>query len=69
MKSYLLQLSTLKCGFLPMSQESLLCGEVSYHEYSGILVDQAEKDAIQRNLGPNNKVGYGYFVLKFALIL
>ncbi|KAK3094862.1 hypothetical protein FSP39_007183 [Pinctada imbricata] len=48
--------STMKCGFLPMSQESLLCGEVSYHEYSGILVDQAERDAIQRNLGPNNKV-------------
>lgn len=50
------QVSTLKCGFLPMSQESLICGEVSYHEYNGILVDQEERDSLQRHLGPNNKV-------------
>ncbi|KAJ8316920.1 hypothetical protein KUTeg_004824 [Tegillarca granosa] len=48
--------SIMKCGFLPISQEALICGEVSYHEYNGILVDQAEKDTIQRNLGPINKV-------------
>lgn len=48
--------STLKCGFLPMSQEALICGEVSYHEYNGILVDQEERDALQRHLGPNNKI-------------
>lgn len=54
----LLQVSTLKCGFLPMSQEALICGEVSYHEYNGILVDQEERDALQRHLGPNNKVGF-----------
>ncbi|XP_056004262.1 alpha-adducin-like isoform X19 [Ostrea edulis] len=48
--------STLKCGFLPMSQESLICGEVSYHEYNGILVDQEERDSLQRHLGPNNKI-------------
>lgn len=39
-----------------MSQEALICGEVSYHEYNGILVDQEERDALQRHLGPNNKV-------------
>ncbi|XP_022288996.1 protein hu-li tai shao-like isoform X11 [Crassostrea virginica] len=48
--------STLKCGFLPMSQEALICGEVSYHEYNGILVDQEERDSLQRHLGPNNKI-------------
>lgn len=39
-----------------MSQEALICGEVSYHEYNGILVDQEERDSLQRHLGPNNKV-------------
>lgn len=59
----LLQVSTLKCGFLPMSQEALICGEVSYHEYNGILVDQEERDALQRHLGPNNKVGFTEVVI------
>ena len=48
--------STMKCGFLPLSQESLIVGDVSYHDYNGILVDQEERDALQRNLGPTNKV-------------
>lgn len=48
--------SGMKCGFLPLSQESLICGEVSYHDYNGILVDPAEREALQRNLGPINKV-------------
>jgi adducin len=46
----------MKCGFLPLSQESLIVGDVSYHDYNGILVDQEERDALQRNLGPTNKV-------------
>jgi adducin len=46
----------MKCGFLPVSQESVLIGEVSYHEYYGILVDPEERDLIARNLGPLNKV-------------
>lgn len=46
----------MKCGFLPLSQEALICGEVSYHDYNGILVDASEREALQRNLGPNNKV-------------
>jgi len=48
--------SAMKCGFLPVSQESVLIGEVSYHEYYGILVDPEERDLIARNLGPLNKV-------------
>ncbi|XP_060571387.1 alpha-adducin-like isoform X5 [Ruditapes philippinarum] len=48
--------SGMKCGFLPLSQESLICGEVSYHDYNGILVDPEERESLQRNLGPINKV-------------
>lgn len=46
----------MKQGLLPLSQEAILVGEVSYHDYCGILVDDKEKDDIARNLGPNNKV-------------
>ncbi|XP_069139750.1 alpha-adducin-like isoform X5 [Argopecten irradians] len=48
--------SVMKCGFLPLSQEAVLCGEVSYHDYQGIVCDPNERDALQRNLGPINKV-------------
>lgn len=53
------QVSALKCGFLPVSQESVLIGEVSYHDYYGILVDPEERESIARNLGPLNKVCQG----------
>lgn len=39
-----------------MSQEAAIVGEVSYHDYQGIVLDPAEKDLIIRNLGPFNKV-------------
>ncbi|XP_076435277.1 uncharacterized protein LOC143275160 isoform X2 [Babylonia areolata] len=48
--------SATKCGLLPISQEALICGKVSYHDYNGLLVDQNEKDQLARNLGPFNKV-------------
>ncbi|KAK7109301.1 hypothetical protein V1264_013365 [Littorina saxatilis] len=48
--------SATKQGLLPMSQEALLCGKVSYHDYRGILVDQEERDQLARSLGPFNKV-------------
>lgn len=51
-----LQVSALKQGLMPLSQESLLIGDVSYHEYQGIFVNQEEKDKLARNLGPINKV-------------
>ena len=46
----------MDCGLLPLSQEALIVGEVSYHGYHGILVDSKEKKLIQKHLGPNNKV-------------
>ena len=49
-------LSTLKCGFLPISQEALICGEVSYHDYAGIFVDDEMRERIKKDLGPKNKI-------------
>lgn len=51
-----LQVSAMKCGLLPISPEALSLGEVSYHDYHGILVDQEETTLIQKNLGSNSKV-------------
>ncbi|XP_071946979.1 alpha-adducin-like isoform X2 [Antedon mediterranea] len=48
--------SSMKCGLLPISQESLIVGEVSYMDYTGILVEEEDKDKVIRSLGPNNKV-------------
>ncbi|KAK8392105.1 hypothetical protein O3P69_017612 [Scylla paramamosain] len=48
--------SALKQGLMSLSQESLLIGDVSYHEYQGIFVNQEERDKLARNLGPINKV-------------
>lgn len=46
----------MKCGLLPISPEALSLGEVGYHNYHGILVDEEEKVLIQKNLGPKSKV-------------
>nr|XP_053630881.1 protein hu-li tai shao-like isoform X6 [Cherax quadricarinatus] len=48
--------SALKQGLMPLSQESLLLGDISYHEYQGIFVNPEEKEKLARNLGPINKV-------------
>ncbi|XP_023194548.1 alpha-adducin isoform X2 [Xiphophorus maculatus] len=48
--------SAMKCGLLPISPEALSLGEVSYHDYHGILVDDEERGLIQKSLGPKNKV-------------
>ncbi|XP_055988724.1 alpha-adducin isoform X4 [Sorex fumeus] len=48
--------SAMKCGLLPISPESLSLGELAYHDYHGILVDEEEKVLIQKNLGPKSKV-------------
>ncbi|KAG8180324.1 hypothetical protein JTE90_028871 [Oedothorax gibbosus] len=48
--------SAMKCGLLPISQESALIGDISYHDYHGIVVDTQERQQIARDLGPINKV-------------
>jgi adducin len=44
----------MKCGFLSVSQESVLVGNVSYHDFYGVLVDKAERETIIKNLGSNH---------------
>lgn len=51
-----LQVSTMKCGLLPISPEALSLGEVAYHDYHGILVNEEEKVIIQKNFGSTSKV-------------
>jgi len=46
----------MKCGLLPISPEALSLGEVAYHDYHGILVDEEETVLIQKNLGSVSKV-------------
>uniref|UniRef100_A0A3P9HUL8 Alpha-adducin n=1 Tax=Oryzias latipes TaxID=8090 RepID=A0A3P9HUL8_ORYLA len=48
--------SAMKCGLLPISPEALSLGEVAYHDYHGILVDDEETTLIQKNIGPKSKV-------------
>ncbi|KAL0965871.1 hypothetical protein UPYG_G00286910 [Umbra pygmaea] len=48
--------SAMKCGLLPISPEALTLGEVTYHDYHGILVDEEENIIIQKSLGPTSKV-------------
>ncbi|XP_068560843.1 alpha-adducin isoform X12 [Cebidichthys violaceus] len=48
--------SAMKCGLLPISPEALSLGEVAYHDYHGILVDEDENVLIKRDLGPTSKV-------------
>ncbi|CAL1543577.1 unnamed protein product [Lymnaea stagnalis] len=48
--------SVMKCGLLPLSQESMVCGNISYHEYYGVFVDDKEKEILAKNLGPQNKI-------------
>lgn len=50
------QISSLKCGLLPIGQESIVIGEVSTHQYVGGSFEAEEKEKIARNLGPMNKV-------------
>lgn len=48
--------SSFKKGLLPLCQEAAILGEVSYYDYTGILVDSDEQDAIAQALGVHNKV-------------
>ncbi|XP_044737233.1 protein hu-li tai shao isoform X2 [Chrysoperla carnea] len=51
-----LAVSSLKCGLLPISQESVVIGDVSTHTYLGGSLEPEEREKIGRNLGPMNKV-------------
>ncbi|KAK6639412.1 hypothetical protein RUM43_007685 [Polyplax serrata] len=51
-----LAVSSLKCGLLPLCQESLVIGEVSQHPFITGVFEPEEREKIIRNLGPSNKV-------------
>ena len=46
----------MKCGILPISQESLFLGDVAYYDYQGSLDEQEERIQLQKVLGPSCKV-------------
>ncbi|XP_033966435.1 adducin 3 (gamma) a isoform X1 [Pseudochaenichthys georgianus] len=48
--------SSMKCGILPISQESLLLGDIAYYNYQGSLDEQEERRELQKALGPTAKV-------------
>ncbi|TSK67261.1 Gamma-adducin [Bagarius yarrelli] len=48
--------SSMKCGLLPISQESLILGDVAYYNYHGSLDDKEERAELQKALGPTAKV-------------
>uniref|UniRef100_A0A8C3MXA4 Uncharacterized protein n=1 Tax=Geospiza parvula TaxID=87175 RepID=A0A8C3MXA4_GEOPR len=64
--------SAMKCGLVisqfshTISPEALSLGEVAYHDYHGILVDDEEKVVIQKNLGPKSKAFYYIHKLMLA---
>lgn len=45
----------MKCGLLPLSQEACLLGDISFHQYQGIVIDSDEREVIAKDLGVHNK--------------
>jgi len=48
--------SAMKCGLLAVSQEYVLITTmdgISYHDFQGVLVDEAERESIAKDLGSN----------------
>ena len=46
----------MQSGLLPLSQEAIICGDVSYFDFKGAVNDNEESDRVARALGPRNKV-------------
>jgi adducin len=64
-------ISSLKCGLLQISRESILCGNISYHEFKGsdsYLNELYIKSLLCDDLGPLNKIMFirNYGVLIFG---
>lgn len=43
--------ASMKCGLLPINQESMVIGQVAYHTYCGMLSVEEEKKEIAKQLG------------------
>merc|ERR1711976_731170 len=48
--------SSTKAGLMYLSQESCPVGDVSYHNYEGLVVEKSEWESLSRDLGVHNKV-------------
>lgn len=48
--------SSMKCGILAISQDSLCLGDVAYYDYHGSLDEQEDRLQLQKALGPTSKV-------------
>ena len=46
--------SALECGLLPLTQTSMRFVRIGYHDYEGVVLDEAEKESLVRDLGDNN---------------
>ena len=55
------QVSTMKCGLLPLCHEAMTLGEIAYSEYSG--GGPADAASVQQALSTNAKVRYTPFLL------
>lgn len=49
-------ISAMKCGILPISQEAIECGNISYHDFKGIVSEDDIRKLLAEDLGPINKV-------------
>ena len=47
-------ISSVKSGLLPLSQEALIIGDVGYHNYRGVLIDDEMRKIIAKDLGSHN---------------
>ncbi|CAD6198693.1 unnamed protein product [Caenorhabditis auriculariae] len=46
--------SAMECGLQPICQESMIVGPVAYHDYHGIVNEEAEKESLVADLGDKN---------------
>jgi len=46
--------SMLKCGLLPATQTAMRFAHISYHDYEGVVLDDAMQGALVADLGENN---------------
>lgn len=52
-----MQVSSLKCGLLPLCTEAIAIGELTViPDYVGSLPDAESREQLTRSLGPTNKV-------------
>jgi ribulose-5-phosphate 4-epimerase/fuculose-1-phosphate aldolase len=46
--------STMECGLLPNTQTSMRFAKISYHDFDGVVLDLAAREALVKSLGDNN---------------